>query len=114
MKQRKQLLPTRLMPENRFELDPLPAAPFRGGQETALENLKEQLLATARAKASSKQSFAPLEQAANEAAALAWLTPFPLLFLPPLFEELSARAFKQRALQSRILKRSRGLMKAGV
>jgi len=43
-----------------------------------------------------------LRRAANEAAALAWVTTFPLLVFPVLFEEKTALAVRQAARQARI------------
>jgi MarR-like DNA-binding transcriptional regulator SgrR of sgrS sRNA len=50
-----------------------------------------------------------LRRAANEAAALAWLTPYPLLLLPELLEEKVAAIRRQAARQADILRRSRTL-----
>ena len=54
--------------------------------------------------------YAPLRRAANEAAAVAWMTPFPLLFLPTLFEEKSVMARRQVARQRMVTARSRELV----
>ena len=100
-------LNTRFEPETRFEFDPLPAAPFRAAQEDELEKLKDTLLTQALNYASEGAYYAPLRRAANDAAALAWTTPFPLLFLPALFEELAAKAKTHTRQQGEIMKRSR-------
>jgi hypothetical protein len=100
-------LNTRFEPETRFEFDPLPAAPFRASQEDELEKLKETLLRQALNYAPEGTYYAPLRRAANEAAAVAWATPFPLLFLPALFEELAAKAKNHTRQQGEIMKRSR-------
>jgi hypothetical protein len=87
-------------PALRFEretplgVEPLSPEPFRGVFETELERLKEQLLRetldeTGRDRA---ELSAPLRRASNEAAALAWTTPFPLLLLPELFREKAEAA----------------------
>ena len=49
---------------------------------------------------------------ANEAAATAWMTPFPLLFLPALFEEKMALAWKQFAHAQGVRARSRQILAA--
>lgn len=98
---------TRFEPDTRFEVTPTAPAPFRATQETELERLKERLLRQALDYAPSGEYYAPLRRAANEAAALAWVTPFPLLFLPTLFEELGARAKAHTRQQTEISKRSR-------
>ncbi len=53
---------------------------------------------------------APLRRAANEAASLAWVTPFPLLFFPTLLEEKARTARRQQARQKRIRQQSRTLL----
>jgi hypothetical protein len=100
-------LDTRFEPETRFDFEPLPAAPFRAAHEDELERLKDALLRQALNYAPEGSYYAPLRRAANEAAALAWATPFPLLFLPGLFEELAAKARTHTRQQGEIMKRSR-------
>jgi hypothetical protein len=87
MKEKNKKVPTRFGPEARFAVTPVPAAPFRGTQETEIERLKGRLLRETLDTATDAELYAPLRHAANEAAALAWTTPFPLLVLPSLFEE---------------------------
>lgn len=89
-------LPTEFEPETGFEVTPLPGVAARGPLEAKLEQLKERLLDEALEEARNIALYAPLKQAALEAAALAWTTPFPLLVLPELFEE-KARLFRLRA-----------------
>ena len=96
-------VPTRFGPETRFEVTPAPPAPFRAFQETELERLAE--------------TFEPefnrqLRRAANEAAALAWVTAVPLLVFPALFEEKARTALLQAERQERIRCRSRELLAA--
>ena len=98
---------TRFLPETRFEIAPLAGAPFRGASETELERIKERLLARLLAEAESGELYAPLRRAANDAAALAWLTPFPLLFFPALLEEKVVGARLQFERQTVILQRGR-------
>ena len=93
-------------PETRFELRPAPPAPFRATPETDFERLKnrlvtETLLATAR-----PELNAAIRRAANEAAALAWVTFYPLLLFPALFEEKFHGALRQAERQARILAKS--------
>jgi hypothetical protein len=75
-----------------------PPAPFTLTTETELERLKNRLLREAVAAAASPSLLAPLRRAANEAAALAWLEPHPLLVFPVLLAEkiLEARLREQR------------------
>ena len=51
-----------------------------------------------------------VRRAANEAAALAWDTRFPLLVFPGLFEEKAANAVRQVQRQLNIRSRSRQLL----
>jgi hypothetical protein len=85
---------------------PAPAAPFRATRDTELEQLKQRLLRTALDTTALVDLYAPLRRAANEAAAVAWMTPFPLLFFPTLFEEKSAAARRQVLRQQRVRARS--------
>jgi hypothetical protein len=47
-----------------------------------------------------------LRRAANEAAALAWASIYPLLVFPVLFEEKTQAALRQAERQARIFKSS--------
>jgi hypothetical protein len=80
-------VPTRFGPETRFEVKPVPPAPFRATQETELERLKNRMLLRSLGELTEPQFVAYVRRAANEAAALAWVTPYPLLTFPELFEE---------------------------
>jgi hypothetical protein len=100
----------RFVPETRFELQPGPPAPFRATQESELERLKRQLLTLQLAELPKPELNAPLRRAANEAAALAWVTLYPLLVFPALFEEKAVEAVRQTARQARIYQTSRELL----
>ncbi|MGH7975436.1 MAG: hypothetical protein ACREDS_01900 [Limisphaerales bacterium] len=94
-------VPTEFAPETRFDVRPNPPAPFRAIQETEFERLKNKLLAEQLAEATPVLN-APLRRAANDAAALAWATIFPLLVFPALFEEKIAAAVLRVERQARI------------
>lgn len=98
---------TTFAPETRFDLPAPPAAPFRGALETNLEQLKTRLLAEWLAAAPEAALHAPLRRALNDAAAVAWTTPFPLLVLPELAREKAeaARHYVQR--QASLIQRAR-------
>lgn len=96
-------------PEVRFEVPPQPAVPFRATVETELEKLKARLLADALQEAEPAAN-APLRRAANDAVALVWLTPAPLLLLPELFAEKARTAIQQANRQTRVFLRSRVLL----
>ena len=103
-------VPTRFDPETRFELRPAPTAPFRALQETELEGLKNRLLAAQLARATEPELNARLRHAANEAAALAWVTFYPLLVFPVLFEEKTRAAVRYARRQASILTNRRDLI----
>ncbi len=105
MKKNKTFVPTEFGPETRFELRNSPPAPFRATQETEFERLKNQLLIRQLAEVPTPELIPPLRRAANEAAALAWVTQFPLLVFPVLFEEKTAVAVRQAERQARIFSR---------
>ena len=98
-------------PQTRFELRPVPPAPFRATRETEFERLKTRLLAEQLAVATPELNTL-LRRAANEAAALAWVTFYPLLVFPVLFEEKTAAAARQAQQQARIYANSRELLAA--
>ena len=103
-------VPARFGPETRFEVRPAPPAPFRAMQETEFERLKHRLLTRHLAAVPTPELNTPLRRAANDAAALAWATLYPLLVFPVLFEEKIAAAFRQAEHQARIFERSRELL----
>jgi hypothetical protein len=103
-------VPTEFDPETRFELRPTPPAPFRAVQETELERLKNRLLAVQLECTTEPELNAPLRHAANEAAALAWATVYPLLVFPVLFEEKTRAAVRHARRQASILTNHRDLV----
>jgi hypothetical protein len=105
---------TNFEPETRFEVGAIAPVPFRGALETELEQLKARLLKPLLNASADPAQSAPLRQAANEAAGLAWFTPFPLLFFPALFEEKIYAAQRQEARQQRIRRQSETLLEQAV
>jgi hypothetical protein len=102
-------VPTRFAPETRFEVRPVPPAPFRAVEENELERLKNRLLLeTLRAVAPQANGY--VRRAANEAAALAWVTPYPLLVFPELFGEKAGAALLQAKRQDSVRQRSLDLL----
>jgi hypothetical protein len=102
MKLKKTKIFARFAPETRFELKPVPPAPFRANLENEFERLKDTLLAEQLYLADETELYAPVRRAANEAGAIAWATPFPLLVFPVLFEEKTATVVRQAKRQARI------------
>ena len=88
-----------LGPDIRFELR---AAPFRATFETDFERLKNRLLDRQIDALARPELNTVVRRAANEAAALAWITFYPLLVFPTLFEEKIATALQMAARQTRV------------
>lgn len=110
MKTNYRRVPTRFGPETRFEVKPVPPAPFRATLETDLERLKNKLL-IGRLNELGNTKFVPyVRRAANEAAALAWVAPYPLLTFPELFEEKVENAIVYAKRQNNIRARSADLV----
>jgi hypothetical protein len=95
-------LQMRFRRETRFEVCSIVTAPFRGPIETRLEQLKHSLLQPVLRGTPNSELHSRLNWAAREAAGLAWLTPFPLLVFPALFEEKVTAARKYWAKQQKI------------
>jgi hypothetical protein len=93
-------------PETRFEPRPTPTAPFRATQETEFERLKNRLLTETLLNTAKPELNTALRRAANEAAALAWVTFYPLLLFPVLFEEKIRLALRQAERQAQIYSKS--------
>ncbi|HMJ88646.1 MAG TPA: hypothetical protein VK530_02460 [Candidatus Acidoferrum sp.] len=106
MNRKRTTLRPRFARETQYEVVPAPAAPFRATRDTELEQLKQRLLRAAINGVVQVDLYAPLRRAANEAAAIAWMTPFPLLFFPVLFEEKTVVARHQAARQQTVRARS--------
>ncbi len=100
----------RFGPEPRFEVPPVAPAAFRAAQDTQLEGLKNRLLRQALDDLTLPQANAFVRRAANEAAAVAWDTHFPLLVFPGLFEEKTAAVRLQVERQASVRRRSRELL----
>jgi hypothetical protein len=70
-------------PETEFEAEVLRGEPLK----QAFAGLQETLVTETLDETQTLALHAPVKQAANEAAGLAWTTAFPLLVFPTLFEE---------------------------
>jgi hypothetical protein len=106
--------------KTRFETEPgfeigLPApVPVRGTAENELEQLKGRLLRGLLAPVMEPALSTALRRAANEAASVAWFTPFPLLFFPTLLEEKAADALRRQKRQREIRQRTQGLLEQAI
>ena len=101
-------VPTRFAPAIGFEVTPVPVAPFRLAEETRFEQLKNRLLLEKLEELADLQANSQLRRAANEAAALAWVTPYPLLVFPGLFNERAEAALVRNEWQEQARQASRG------
>ena len=107
-------LAARFAPETRFALTPVVTVPFRATLNDALDRLKDRLLHELLRETPEPELNPVLRRAANEATALAWTTPFPLLFLPALLEEKADAARRYARRQAGLWKRSGELAEAVV
>jgi hypothetical protein len=103
-------VPTEFGPEAGFEVTPQPAAPFRAALENRFEGLKRRLLRERLEEVFEPEFNSRVRRAANEAAALAWVTAYPLLLFPVLFEEKTEAALLQAERQKEVRQRSRELL----
>jgi len=110
MKTDYRVVPTRFGADTRFEVTPARPAPFRATQETELERLKNRLLTLFLADLTDPGLNSHVRFAANEAAALAWVTPYPLLVFPGLFEEKTHFALLHAERQEMVRRRSLQLL----
>jgi hypothetical protein len=103
-------VPTQFGPDTGFEVRPGPPAALRAWQEAELERLKNRLLSEWLETRWDPESDGQLRRAANEAAALAWVTRYPLLVFPALFEEQAEAALLRAERQEQVRQRSRELL----
>jgi hypothetical protein len=104
------LVPASFGPETRFDVKPVPPAPFRAWHEDELESLKKRLLKERLEDVWDLESNRVVRRAANEAAALAWVTRYPLLVFPALFDEKVTAALEQAERQAEVRRLSRELL----
>lgn len=99
MKEKYRRLETTFGPETRFELRLVSLAPFRAVFEDHFDRLKARLLAESLEMVWEPRLSSEMRRAANEAAVLAQLTPYPSLFFPVLFEEKAAESLRRAVKQ---------------
>ncbi len=99
-------------PETRFEVNPAPAAPYRAVNETEFDRLKLKLLHERLRGVWDLPLNIALRRAANEAETLAWVTSYPLLVFPALFEEKAAAAGLRAGRTAAMEDRTRTLLAA--
>jgi hypothetical protein len=84
--------------------------PFREIETTELEKLKTRLLLELLRNTTTPEQNTLLRRAANDAAALAWATAYPLLLFPTLLEEKARAALAQWKHQQGVRARSLNLV----
>jgi hypothetical protein len=110
----KQKVPTLFLDEERFEIEPANGEAERLQLEAKFAQLRDSLLEGLLEETQTLVLRKRFQQAAGEAAGLAWTTEFPLLVFPALFEEFTSLARKQEGRQQRIKARSAMLMAGAV
>jgi hypothetical protein len=106
MKNKYETLRTRFAREVRFKVKPVP---FRAAEDTELDKLKDRLLRQLLEQTADTEENTAVRRAANDAAALAWVSRYPLLVFPTLLEEKARTARAQNRRQARIRERSQNL-----
>jgi hypothetical protein len=109
MKYLKKAIPTRFAADTRFEFE-IPIGPARRALDTELDRLKNRLVNAVVEAGDEPALRRRLRQAANEAATMAWLTPYPLLVLPALVEEKAWEVRLHAQRQQEIRARSQALL----
>jgi hypothetical protein len=113
MKKRNNTVTTKFAANTRFA-PPIVAtttpANYRGVLDNELDRLKDKLLAAELARTTNLEANILLRRAANDAVAIVWLTPYPLLLLPALFEEKARTARRAAGKQAVIRERSEELL----
>ncbi|MBM3836461.1 MAG: hypothetical protein FJ398_00635 [Verrucomicrobia bacterium] len=109
---RQQQLSARFAPEVEFELSPVPGAVPPETVRIKFDELQSRLVEATLGESNSRFIRGRIDQAAREAAALAWTTPYPLLVLPELFLEKAREAGQRLDKQRRVLQRSERLVEA--
>jgi hypothetical protein len=103
-------VPTRFARPTRFGVKPGPEHATRAHRDAQLEAMKRLLLAGHLSTHATPKLAPALRRAADEAASLAWVTPFPLLVLPVLLEEKVAAARQHAERQALVLDRTAGFL----
>jgi hypothetical protein len=107
MKETTKRVRTRFAREVQFDVK---TTPFRTEQTNELDRLKNRLLKQLLDEATNPEQNLLLRRAANDAAALAWVTRFPLLLFPTLLEEKARAALIQCERQAQVRQRTRNLL----
>jgi len=96
-------------PETRFEVRP-GGMPLRAEQSAAFAHVKDRLVDSALSDLWEEPVAGQVKSLANEAEALAWVTPYPVLMFPALFEEKLALALRRARRQEQVRAETRELL----
>jgi hypothetical protein len=107
MKTQTTRLPARFARPTRFQVRPRILT--RAECQARLGELKDRLLRLHLAEPGASDLAPVVRRAADDAASLAWASPYPLLILPELVEEKVAAARVQAARQAQIRRQSAAL-----
>ncbi|MBI2946331.1 MAG: hypothetical protein HYY23_01710 [Verrucomicrobia bacterium] len=107
---RKHRLPAQFAPDVEFELAPVPGVVPPETVRIKFHELQSRLVEASLIESWSQSVRGRIHQAANEAAALAWTTPYPLLVMPELFLEKARETRLRLQKQRSILMRSERLV----
>ena len=107
----RQRVPTRFERETRFTVKPKSVASGVFTTRNVFQELHTRLLQPVLDDADPNLRR-QLRLAANEAAAVAWSTPFPVLVLPVLMEEKTAEAFQYALRQEQVAEATHLLLEA--
>lgn len=104
-------LEPRFGPDIRFALEPRLDPEAREKENAEFTRLRERLLASLLAQTPDTYRHDYIENAINEAEALAWATAHPLLVFPALAEEKAKEAAQRAERQAGIRRKSEGLLR---
>ena len=102
MKEEYKRIEARFGPEASFELRPISVTPFRAVLADRFEALRTELLVDYLKRLWDPKLNSEVRRAANEAAALAHLTAYPVLVYPILFEEKVKEAVQEYTAPKRV------------
>ena len=108
---RRRLLRAEFASDVKFELAPVPGTVSPEAVRIRFQELQSRLVEENLSETRNPSVRGGIRQAANEAAALSWTTPYPLLVMPALFAEKAREIRLRLGKQQGVLMRSESLVK---
>jgi hypothetical protein len=108
----KQRVPTEFGPDIEFDLAPVPEAQALSCLRLRFQELHDRLVQDLVQEVQNPALRSNLQQAASEAASLAWTTAYPLLVIPILLDEKARSARLRTVRQGQIQTRSQEIVEA--